>query len=207
MEEHPELQPDPAPDAAGVWKRVLGAGTPREVLARLVDGDPLRIGPRCQERLASQRLLMDLRRLHLRAVAHVARNARSYRGAPVLDVWLAEQVRRSVKELLDEDRQRLREDPPETGPGDPWLQGVGRILGVDPALVARGCAMFNLAPYPIRSAFFGIVLAGEEIGEWARSNGMEESTAQAAVRRALWILGLKDEADLDGFLEEGDDGP
>lgn len=199
---HPE--PAPEPRRAIDWSVVL-AGTPREVLARVIDGDPLSLVERCRERLERQVLLLDLKRLHLRATAHVARHAGEYRGAPVLDVWLAGHVGRAVKELVAEDAAVLRSDAPTPAARDPRILALAELLGIDPALVLRGCAAFNQAPYEVRRAFQGVVLDGVSLDAWARGEGIAVSQARALVRRALWLLGLRGDLDLDGFLAGGGD--
>ncbi len=155
----------------------------------------------------SQALLLDSRRLYLRAVAHAARHAAKYVGTPSLDVWLAEHIRKSLKELIAEDEQALRESSPAQIPEDPWLRGLSELLGVESALVKRGCASFNTAEYEVRSAFFSVVIDGKPLAVWSAANGLSEQQVRAYLKRALWLLGLRDEFDLEGFLEGRADEP
>lgn len=207
------VEPLPSPESElprpvePTWRGVLDVGSPREVLAKLIEGDPLGLGPRCQQRTMSQALLIDSRRLYLRACAHVARHAAKYQGVPVLDIWLSEHIRKALKELVAEDAEVLRARDLLEIPEDPWIRGVADVLGVEPALVTRGCAAFNQAAYDVRSAFFGIVIDGQKPAAWAASNGLAEERARSCVKRALWLLGLRDELDLDDFLEGRADEP
>ncbi len=207
VESLPSPEPERPPQVEVIWRGVLDVGSPRGVLAKLIDGDPLKLGPRCQERTLSQALLLDSRRLYLRASAHVARHAAKYQGVPGIDIWLAEHIRKALKELVAEDSEALRARDLHEIPEDPWIQGVADVLGVEPALVTRGCAAFNQAAYDVRSAFFGIVIDGQKPAAWAASNGLPEERARACVKRALWLLGLRDELDLDDFLEGRADEP
>jgi hypothetical protein len=186
---------------------VLDLGSPREVLTKLIDGDPLELGRRCQERTTSQALLLDARRLYLRTCAHVARHAGKYAGTPSLDVWLAEHVRRALKELVAEDAELLRARDLAEIPEDPWVLGIANLLGIEPALASRGCAAFNQAAHGVRSAFFGIVIGGQPIADWASENGTTPERARADLKRALWLLGARDELDLNDLLEGLSDEP
>ena len=76
----------------GGWRAILAAASPREVLARLMSGDPLELRALCARRIEEHRYLVDVDRVFLRAVARTARFAHRYRGLPELDTWLGEQV-------------------------------------------------------------------------------------------------------------------
>jgi hypothetical protein len=200
--------PDPAarPHGDAVWREVLGSGSPREVLARLIDGDPLDLVERCQQRLERQALLLELKRLHLRSAARVARRAAEYNGTPELDVWLGEVIRRSLKELIAEDVAALASNA-LTGPtSDERILAIAQFLGIEPALALRGCTTFNQAPYETRCAFHAIVMGGVSVADWCRENQMPETKAKSHIRRALRLLGLRGELDMDEFLTGGDDG-
>jgi hypothetical protein len=200
--------PDPAsrPHGDAVWREILGSGSPREVLAKLIDGDPLDLVERCQQRLERQALLLELKRLHLRSAAQVARRAAEYTGTPDLDVWLSEHIRRSLKELVAEDEAALASNA-LTGPtSDERILALAQFLGIEPTLALRGCTTFNKASYETRSAFQAIVMGGTSVADWCRENQVPEVKAKSHVRRALWLLGLRGELDMDEFLKGGDDG-
>jgi hypothetical protein len=204
----PSSSPEPASTEAIAWQALFEGGSPREILARLIDGDPLGLRARCEQRVHLQSLVLDVHRLQLRTVAHVARHAGVYCGAPPLDVWIAERIRKALSELLDEDDAR-RIDPgiPEV-PCDPRLFVIARALGIEPEALARGQAAFNRSPYAVRSAFCALVVRGESPAAWATANGSSIDGAKTSLRRALWILGLRRDLDLDDLLaglDEGDD--
>src|SRR5262249_54272631 len=69
------------------WRRLL-SGTPREVLARLVQEDPLGVREKVAARLRADALLLDSDRVHLRVLARVSRFAGRYRGRPDLGSWI-----------------------------------------------------------------------------------------------------------------------
>lgn len=205
-ESEPRAAPEPAPAGDGVWRALFEGGSPRAILARLVDGDPLGLHARCRQRVRAQCLILDERRLHLRTVAHVARQAISYRGTPPLDVWIAEQIRRASGELLDEDTaaRAARELPAPVE--DERLLLLARILDLQPDVIARGASAFNRATYDVRSTFCALVLEGRDPAEWAAENGTTVERAMDALRRALWILGARGQIDLDELLDAGEGG-
>src|SRR5690606_383102 len=124
----PSPEPGTPRPAEPPWRGVLDVGSPREVLARLIAGDPLELGRRCQERTHSQALLLDSRRLYLRASAHVARHAPKYAGTPEIDIWLAEHIRKALKEIVAEDAERARARDLLDVPEDPWILGIAGLL-------------------------------------------------------------------------------
>ena len=63
---------------------LLRGGSSREILERIFEGDPLEIEARCRERIETRAYLLDAGRLHLRAVARVARAAPGWKGEPSL---------------------------------------------------------------------------------------------------------------------------
>lgn len=201
-------QPSPEPASAGAvdWQELFAGPSPRAVLARLVEGDPLGIRARCEQRVRLQSLLLEVRRLQLRTIAHVARHAAQYRGTPPLDAWIADKVRKALGELLDEDDdRRLNPDLPEA-PTDARLLAIAHAVGMEPEVLGRGLAVFNRSPHEVRSAFCGMVLDRESPETWAATNSTTPERAKTAVRRALWILGVREELDLDDLLSDTDDG-
>lgn len=201
----PRPAPDPSPSGEPAWKAVLSGASPREVLARLVDGDPLDLRARCAERVRSQAILLEERLLHLRAVAYVARHAPAYRGAPAFEIWIADKIRLAVRDLLVEAEEELLSGAVPQAPQDERLLLVARVLGIEPELMARGCVAFNGAPYEVRAAFWGMVLEHRSPLAWAQQNASTPERARAALRRALWVLGVRDRLDLDELLGEVDD--
>jgi len=203
--------PQPAPEgstpAEPPWKQILSGRSPREILARVVDGDPLDLRARCELRVRTQAVLLDIHRLHLRSAAHVARHAPSYVGTPPIDVWIGEKVRKATQELLQEDAERIAGGWIPEPPDDDRLLLVASTLGIDPALIGRGCVAFNRAPYDARAAFQSLILEAEDPSAWCKANSMSLDRAMAALRTALWALGVREELDLDELLGGGDDGP
>lgn len=174
------------------WK-ALFAGSPREVLARLTKVDALELGARCTATIERQAVLVDAMRLQYRALAHIARDGAAYRGSPALDIWIAERVRRSLKECLEEDRIAHRSGLPAQIEGDPLFEFLANTLGVPSEHLRRGILQFNSAPFEARSAFFALVVARKDIVQFAAENHVSVPRSKAAFLRALRALGVREE--------------
>jgi DNA-directed RNA polymerase specialized sigma24 family protein len=111
-----------------------------------------------------------------------------------------------LKELVAEDQEALRVADVDPTTTDPLIHALADLLGVEPSLLLRGCAAFNQAPYNVRSAFFDILVDQMPIREWAARNGCDEARARASLKRALWLLGVHRDLDLDEFLGGRSDG-
>ncbi len=203
--------PRPAPEGSKPgepsWKSVLGEGSPREILARLVEGDPLDLRARCELRVRSQAVLIDVHRLHLRTAAHVARHGREYKGSPPLEIWLAEKIRHATRELLQEEAERAASGEIPEAPEDDRLLLIADTLGIDTGVIGRGCVAFNRARYEVRAAFYGLVLEAQDPTAWCTANSTTIERATSSLRAALYALGVRETPDLDAWLRGGDDEP
>lgn len=198
-------QPSPAPEEPA-WRGVLAGRSPREILARLVDGDPLDLRARCALRVRSQAVLLDVDRLHLRTMAHVARHAPAYTGSPPIDAWLGEQIRKATQELLQEDAELVASGAIPEAPADERLLLIANTFGIDSALMGRCCVAFNRTAYEARTAFYGLVLDGKDLEAWCKENSTTASRARASLRSALWALGVREELDFDGWFQGEEHG-
>jgi hypothetical protein len=166
------------------WRRWLAGGSPREVLARIVRDDPLRLRERVAAHLRAEAWLLDADRVHLRCLARVARAAPGYRGRPALAEWLDAHVARASAELVQRDG-----DGGDLDAGDVdalrAFEVLARPLALDPRALARACAAFNRLPTLERRAFFALVLEGRELDLLARSSGAAATELARRARRAL----------------------
>ncbi len=188
------------------WRELFADASPRELLRRLLEGDPLELRDRCARRIRTQAILLDGQRLHLRALAHVAREAPRYLGTPQLEVWLAGIVRRAVNELMAEDAEAARGAALPAAPSDPDLQQVAAELGLELEALARGFVRFNRAPFEARTALFAVLLDGMSPEAWARSQGFSVERALDHLRQAFWALGVRDVPPFEGRDGEVGDG-
>ncbi len=167
------------------WRAVLGGMSPREVLARLLQGDPLELRQVVAARLSARAYLFDADRVHLRALAHCARYAVRYRGTPPIETWLEEIVDQALLDLLREDVEAERRTTPADAEELAAFVDLARPLGLEPAAMRRVCLAHNLLREPERQAFHGMVIAGRKLEDVARSLGSSGVEVARLARRGL----------------------
>ncbi len=167
------------------WRAVLGGMSPREVLARLLQGDPLDLRGVVAARLERRAYLFDADRVHLRALAHCARYAVRYRGVPPLETWLAELVDQALLDLLREDLQAERRGEAPQAEELAAFVDLARPLGLEPALMRRVCLAHNLLREEDRMAFHGLVIVGRSLEDLARAMGISGLEVARRARRGL----------------------
>ena len=160
--------------------RALLTGSPRTILKRLAEGDPLGLRERVDARLRERWLLLDVERVHLRAMALVAHRAGSWSGRPGLEHWLTNQVDAAIDEVRAEAGPG---DGPREGPGA--ADAIAAALGLEPRVARRLQAIFDGRSEAERRIFIRIVLDGEEIGQVARE---EQASITEVGRRARVVL-------------------
>ena len=175
------------------WRRVLVGASPREVLARLMSGDPLRLAAVVEERLRARAYLFDADRVLLRTAARCARLALRYRGDPPLERWLAERADEALLDLLRADAES---DMRGELPGPERLaafEALARPLGLDPARMHRACLAHNQLSEAQRRAFREVVIEGRSLDALA-ARGERSATeiaraARTALRTMLAVVG------------------
>lgn len=157
--------------------------SPQEILERLVQEDDIGLRQRVAARLRDEAWMLDADRVHLRALARVAREAPEYRGTPELATWLDGHVDAAVIDLLEEDSDALAgvfELEPED---DAALAALARPLGLAPEHARAVCVAFNTRPPEERRAFRALCLDG------AGGAARESATGAAeTLRRARRVM-------------------
>ena len=173
----PELpQTEIAPGA----RALLQGRSPKEILSRIVSGDPLRLRARAGRALEEQALFLDADRVCLRALALTSRAAVRYRGQPEIEEWLGARVDEALAELLEEGDESAR------APGA--FESLAPPLGLDPRALGRACARFHRLPHADRRAFFDLVLHAGSLDELARANAESATELARRARRGLDVL-------------------
>jgi hypothetical protein len=191
------------PSLVPAWPSLL-SGSPREVLARLVRDDPLQVRMRVASRLHADALLLDGDRVHLRALARIARGAGAYRGRPDFQDWIDGAVAEAVQELVREEHELARTRPPDGRGRDDRVRERGETLrsgsstngsdafvtlagplNLDARSMRSACAAFDVLPFADRSAFFDFVLEAGDLDALARDAGVSASEIARRARRAL----------------------
>jgi DNA-directed RNA polymerase specialized sigma24 family protein len=167
------------------WRQLLAGASPREVLARLLNGDPLDVRRAVARRLRERAYLFDADRVHLGAVARCARFALRYRGQPELDAWLADIVDQTLLDLLREEQIGERSNAPTPEDDRSVYADLARPLGLEPTAMRAACAAFNREGEPERRAFYALVIEGRSLDELARENREPATDIARRARRAL----------------------
>ena len=168
-------------------RELFAGGSPREVLGRLLDGDPLDIGERTRLRLKAKALLLDAERWTLRSMARVAFAAPRWDGTSALLEWIDQQVDRAASDLLDEDRAALHQ-PPAQEESDSRYAFLTQALGIEPEIALRACVVFNDLPDHVRRAFWALVVEGKSFARCVSEGLGTREQVQADGRRALTAL-------------------
>ncbi len=192
-----EVAHEPARTRVARAAAALLVGSPGQVLARIVPGDPLGVRDAVASVLREECVFLDADRVHLRALARIARAALRFTAAqtpnargvscergvrrpePQLEAWIRTEVAAAVAELLREAVEMPRADP-----GSAFAQ-FARPLGLDPEAVRRGCAVFNRLPRADRAAFHALVVRDVGIENLARETGETPSELGRRARRGL----------------------
>ncbi|HEY2369063.1 MAG TPA: hypothetical protein VGH87_21850, partial [Polyangiaceae bacterium] len=167
-------------------RQLLSSGTPREILCRIVQGDPLGMRDRAARALHSSAYLLDADRVQLRSLARCARFAARCSSGD-FDQRLDEIVNEAIEDLLREDGETDHELDPGSAPGAAFV-ALARPLGLEPEAMRRACASFNRLPKPDRKAFFELVIDGAPLDELARRGGESASEIARRARKALDLL-------------------
>ncbi len=170
------------------WRQLLAGGSPREILCRIVQGDPLGMRDRVARRLHAEAYLLDADRVQLRALARCARFAGRYQGRPELAAWLDEIVDQAIEDLLREDVEvDVGRDSSAATPGAAFT-ALAAPLGLEPEAMQRACAAFNRLPAADRAAFFELVIHRRSLDDLARRSGESASEIARRARRALEVV-------------------
>lgn len=169
---------------------------PRDILPRLVEGDPLELLDRCARHLTSEALLLDLGRLHARSLAIVARRLHETNEEGI-DEWLRDRVRDASNQLIHEEQYEERLGFPPPRAADPRTSFLMGTLGVEPALTRGVSVSFHRMEREARRTFFRAVVSGESIEGIALAEGGTRDSVLEILRgviRSMSLSGFEERA-------------
>ena len=175
---------------------LLRDGTTREVLRRIWEGDPLKIGDLCEERLDERALLIDVTRAQSRAMALVAHASARFDGQKPFALWLRERVDAALDDLMDEDGEEERAGVPASEPWDPRFAFLSEVLGIEPGLARKACVLFNALPLSERRAFWAVVVEGKSLARHVAEGHGPPELARARVEHAILTISTLGEHDM-----------
>lgn len=192
------------PGRTDAWRPLLRDGSPREILHRLLDGDPLSIWPLVDARLAEHAFFVDPSRTRLRATARVAFDARRFDDREDLRDWLLARAERAIVEILAEQQaEELQSLPAASSEDFDYYQAIGESIGIDADLARLCCARLNGLDAPSRRAFRALAVDGLALEDAVRREAIDAEQLLARFEHAV-------KAVVAAFLERGehfDGGP
>lgn len=184
----PSISKRPARNHVYPGSEILSDRSPRVILERILDGDPLDMDGRCFLRLRHNATLIDADRLYNRATAWVAHQATAYDGTPPLADWLNQCIDSTIRNLLDEDMELERQGIPPTTPWDPAFSFLTETLGVEPPIARKCAVVFNNLPIPVRKSFWVVVMQGKSLNRAVAEGLGPPEKAEGRVRYAMGMM-------------------
>jgi hypothetical protein len=169
---------------------ILHQPSTREVLRKILEGDPLGIAERSSLRLKERAILLDTARLTLRAMARAAYRARSYQGDPPLADWLTQRIEESMRDLIEEDRESERAGVPVGNDPEARFAFLSETIGVTPTIARRVCVVFNDLPDERRHAFWSMVIEGKSLNRYVAEGHGPPDQAKEHLKQAFLALSL-----------------
>jgi len=161
----------------------------RDLLPRLVEGDPLELLPRCAEHLTREALLLDISQLHARCLAIVARRLGEV-TAKDIDEWLNDRVNEAAAQLIHEELFEERLGFPPSRAEDPRSSFLVGVLGIEPALTRGVSVNFHHMSREDRRTFWRAVVAGEPIAGIAKDRGDTRDGVLHSLRAVIWSMSM-----------------
>lgn len=175
-------------DASAQRLRMLLSGTRREVLARLVCGDPLQLGRRLALAMARVGVLVEVERAQLRAAARLAFEASHGLPPSGLEAWVQRQVDAAVLEGSEAPAGTGTPSDADVAPREGPLEEFARSLGLPEGAGPRLLDALNRCPEPERRAFLALAVQGGDLDALAHAQQTNASEIGRRARRALETL-------------------
>jgi hypothetical protein len=167
---------------------LLRGKSSREILKRLLEGDPLELEARCREQIERRGYLIDVARLQLRSVARIARAAPGRDGGVPLSEFIAERIDFSTQELIQEDREAELSGIPCADPEDGRFTFLTETLGIPTPLARRACVAFNYLPERVRCAYFAVLVQGKTVNRYVAEGHGPPERVRADIEMAVQTI-------------------
>ncbi len=169
--------------------RLLTGDSPREILRRLLDSDPLGLELRIRDRLAQRALLLDPERLLARAGARTAYAVHGSRIQVPTREFVLGCIDEAIEELVREDHESERSSQPLAA-HDQRFDFLADALGVRVEKARRACVVFNELPDEVRRAYWALVIEGRSVARCGSLGLGSPEEVEGNVKRALLALSL-----------------
>jgi hypothetical protein len=180
----------PLPRGEFPGSELLVADSPREVLHRLLDGDPFHIGDRCRLLLRQKAFFLNPERLFFKSVARVSYASLDYGGKPPLERWLDRCIDRSIEDMRSEQyEEEFHALPPEESDDGAFYTNFADKAGIEVPLARLACLALNNLPDETRLAFQAIGMEGKTIHRYvAEGHGPPDRVRRLLRHAALSVL-------------------
>jgi len=172
------------------WPSFLRGEDASEILARLSQGDPLRLQETSARRLREVWILLEPERLFHRSLAVCAKAASKEDPPEDLAEWTRTKIDLAIEQLVRADHEAEQAHPELVSEEEKAFPLLTDSLMLDPDLVRFVSVMFNeLDPLP-RRAFFELLIEGREVGEVIEAGPWDEDGLYQAIQTALATFNL-----------------
>ncbi|QDV08708.1 hypothetical protein Poly30_42610 [Planctomycetes bacterium Poly30] len=172
------------------WRDLLSGRQPDVILARLLDGDPLRLRGLVARAIRGGSFFLDADRVHLRALARIAHDV-TIDGPPADGSWVQGHVDGALGDVLRAERRAIVADGERANldsGSDPELEALHAFaapLGFEGADLRVACDAFNRRAAGERRAFFALFVERLGLEEAARACGLSGVDLARSARTAL----------------------
>jgi hypothetical protein len=177
-------------DAGFPGSEILHQPSVKEVLRKILEGDPLGIAERCSWRLKERAVLLDASRLTLRAMARTAYRSSSYHGDPPLADWLTQRIDESIRDLVIENRESEQAEIPIGDDPERRFAFLTETIGVSASIARRVCVVFNDLSDDRRNAFWAMVIEGQSLNRYVAEGHGPPAKAKEDLKQAFLALSL-----------------
>src|SRR5262245_24123127 len=152
-----------AADAVVLIRRMAGkpAG---DVLARISNGDPLKLYPLCARRIRDTYFVLDPDRVFERLLPLVAVGIQVEAERCTEAGWLTGRVDRAIQALIDHDREEERRGVPDEDPEEHFRVFV-EALYLEPSLARLASVRLNGLEERVRKVFYLLLIEGRPLEE------------------------------------------
>jgi hypothetical protein len=182
-------------------------GDAREILARMLESDPLRLRERSAVRLRERWFVIEPDRAFARAAAVCAKGAAAEPAPADLQAWALGKIDVAIDQLLEADAQAEQDQAP-LEEDDRVFPLLTDALLLDPGRVRECAVAFNALDDLSRRAFFELCIVGMQVPDMIEAGPWDEDGLYRHIHLALGAFGYhldeEDSADADADEEEQD---
>jgi hypothetical protein len=146
-------------------ERLFAGNDATAILARISNGDPLRLYELGAVRVRERFLFIDLERLHEVGLAFVARAAAVDGESRVNEAWLRDRIDRAIDSILWEDREEQRSLAAPNDPDDRRYRTLAITLGITHSAARSALVAFNALSDRARRGFFRLLIENVPVPE------------------------------------------